>query len=257
MPTAHPDEGTIHAWLDGALDDAESSRIAAHVAGCADCAAATAEARGLIAGAARVVRALDQNDARAGLVPSTEGSLWRTLRVTPARAAIAATLLVVAGLTLTRDWAAHERFTPATAVRRAPASVAEAAARDPLLDSAIRRNVAQAAPPRAVQRAPGVDLPQPEAPASAMSTDRSAPARVAEGRAAARVVAESAPVAADAASAAAVSSSSASASAVASRAAPMAMKAVGGTSMRPSRECLLVGFVLLHPAARELPEQRQ
>ena len=40
----HLDEGTIHAWLDGALDEEERSRVEAHVAACAECAGAVAEA---------------------------------------------------------------------------------------------------------------------------------------------------------------------------------------------------------------------
>ena len=66
-PGEHPDEGTIHAWLDGALDAASAERVAAHVRGCAACSALAAEARGLIAGASRVVSALD--DVPAGTRP--------------------------------------------------------------------------------------------------------------------------------------------------------------------------------------------
>lgn len=55
----HPDEGTIHAWLDDALPVQESAVIAAHVAACADCAASVAEARGFIAASSRIVSALD------------------------------------------------------------------------------------------------------------------------------------------------------------------------------------------------------
>ncbi|MDQ3697806.1 MAG: zf-HC2 domain-containing protein [Gemmatimonadota bacterium] len=55
----HLDEGTIHAWLDGALDVAEASHAEAHVAGCGECAAAVAEARGLTVGASRILSALD------------------------------------------------------------------------------------------------------------------------------------------------------------------------------------------------------
>lgn len=55
----HPDEGTIHAWLDGALPATEAGALEAHVAGCAECAAATAEARGLLAASSRILAALD------------------------------------------------------------------------------------------------------------------------------------------------------------------------------------------------------
>jgi len=64
----HPDEGEIHAWLDGALDPAASAELEAHVAACADCAAAVAEARGLIAGASRILLALD--GVPSGVIPA-------------------------------------------------------------------------------------------------------------------------------------------------------------------------------------------
>ena len=55
----HPDEGTIHAWLDGQLSADEAAALEEHTAGCADCAALVAEARGLIAASSRIVSALD------------------------------------------------------------------------------------------------------------------------------------------------------------------------------------------------------
>lgn len=71
----HPDEGLIHAWLDGELDAAEAARVEALVASDADWAAAAAEARGLIAASARIVGALDR--VPAGVIP----------KATPARPA--------------------------------------------------------------------------------------------------------------------------------------------------------------------------
>lgn len=56
----HPDEGLIHAWLDGELDAAEAARVEALVASDAEWAAAAAEARGLIAASARIVGTLDR-----------------------------------------------------------------------------------------------------------------------------------------------------------------------------------------------------
>jgi hypothetical protein len=55
----HLDEGTIHTWLDGAFDALHAAVIETHVSACAVCSANVAEARGLIAGASRVVRSLD------------------------------------------------------------------------------------------------------------------------------------------------------------------------------------------------------
>jgi len=104
----HLDEGTIHAWLDGALDAEEASRVEQHAAECAACAASIAEARGLVAGASRILTALD--GVSAGIVPKAAASggprsrrtrsLWTTLRLTPARAAAAAIVVVAAGTAL-------------------------------------------------------------------------------------------------------------------------------------------------------------
>jgi len=101
----HLDEGTIHAWLDGALAPPEAEQAAKHAAECATCAAAVAEARGIIAGSARIVSALD--DVPGGVIPgratspATSTSMWRRLRLTPGRAALAATILVAVSATLT------------------------------------------------------------------------------------------------------------------------------------------------------------
>jgi hypothetical protein len=90
----HLDEGTIHSWLDGALTPAEAARVEAHVAECAQCAAAVAEARGFIAASSRILTALD--NAPRGVIPVTASRK----RVDPMVWRIAATLLVVAGGTL-------------------------------------------------------------------------------------------------------------------------------------------------------------
>src|SRR5688500_18821370 len=63
----HLEEGTIHAWLDGALDSAQAAETEAHVAQCASCSAAVAEARGLIAATSRILTALD--DVPSGVIP--------------------------------------------------------------------------------------------------------------------------------------------------------------------------------------------
>jgi hypothetical protein len=87
----HPDEGTIHSWLDGALSADEAARVEAHVKDCPECAVAVAEARGFIAAASRILTALD--NAPRGVIPaaapkkSIDPIVWR----------VAATLLVVAG----------------------------------------------------------------------------------------------------------------------------------------------------------------
>ena len=55
----HLDEGMIHAWLDGELSPPEREALEAHIAECAQCAAAVAEARGFVAASTRILTALD------------------------------------------------------------------------------------------------------------------------------------------------------------------------------------------------------
>lgn len=55
----HPDEGALHAFIDGELPEAEAAGLELHVAACAQCAAALAEARGFVAAASRTISALD------------------------------------------------------------------------------------------------------------------------------------------------------------------------------------------------------
>jgi hypothetical protein len=66
----HLDEGTIHAWLDGALPPDESARAEAHANACAACAALVAEARGLIAASSRILSSLDA--VPAGVIPGSD-----------------------------------------------------------------------------------------------------------------------------------------------------------------------------------------
>jgi hypothetical protein len=63
----HLEEGAIHAWLDGELSADSGRELERHAAECADCAAAVAEARGLIAASSRVLTALD--GVPAGVIP--------------------------------------------------------------------------------------------------------------------------------------------------------------------------------------------
>lgn len=204
----HPDEGTIHAWLDGALGDAEARALAAHVASCGTCAERVAEARGLIAGASRIVGALDGVPS-AGSAPwgqvaagapatSRATSAWRWLRVTPARAAVAATILVAIGVGLTYERAAVDSDASRVAMSPSrematPAAPPAERPHDDLLDSAVARNLARVQPPRAVGPAPGPAIPKAEIASgnAAAVADRAAPLRVAAGRAALQAQRES------------------------------------------------------------------
>jgi hypothetical protein len=95
---SRPDEGLIHAWLDGELDAAEAARVEALVKSDPAWAAAAAEARGFIAASARIVSALDHVPANVVPKPAPaaqrhsgyRGANWWTLRA-------AAALVIVAG----------------------------------------------------------------------------------------------------------------------------------------------------------------
>ena len=89
----HPEEGTIHAWLDGELSAEDSSALEAHAAACAECSAKVAEARGLIAASSRIVSALDI--VPGGVIPAAKPVRRPWYASTQLRAAAA--VLIVAG----------------------------------------------------------------------------------------------------------------------------------------------------------------
>jgi anti-sigma factor RsiW len=150
----HLDEGTIHAWLDGALPAEESAGVERHVAQCKECASLVAEARGMIAGASRIVSALDI--VPGGVIPKSSrakpgsSSLWRALRLTPSRAALAATLVIAASTVLTLRHDTPTKIVP-TMAANAPAPVVSASPQPaaPVVDEARARQEATAPPPSA------------------------------------------------------------------------------------------------------------
>lgn len=96
----HPDEGTIHAWIDGALDAQSAGELESHVAACADCARVVAEARGLVAASSRILTALD--NVPANVVPASGTIAKKPQRgmrpwATPFWMRTAAAVLIVAG----------------------------------------------------------------------------------------------------------------------------------------------------------------
>lgn len=129
---AHPDEGTIHAWLDRQLDDRASATLEAHLQRCDACAERVAEARGLIAGTSRILSSLDL-DASPGpkatlaepwrpvVLPATARRRAPFFRLTPARSAIAAVLVVAVATAIVRE---HEQPTPTSASMKAESAVA-------------------------------------------------------------------------------------------------------------------------------------
>jgi hypothetical protein len=147
----HPDEGTIHSWLDGALSADEAARVETHVEECPQCASAVAEARGFIAGASRILTALD--NAPRGVIPVAVPKK----RVDPLVWRMAATVLVVAAGTLAvvRSRGSNEQPADRVTLSQVRASVAA-----PVLTAAGPAAVAadQAMPKAVVGNAPTIAL---------------------------------------------------------------------------------------------------
>jgi hypothetical protein len=95
----HPEEGLIHAWIDGALPAAEAAELESHVTSCAECATTVAEARGLVAASSRIIGHLDA--VPGNVIPAKRPKKLWSRSTWPG--AIAATLLVAVGLYATRD----------------------------------------------------------------------------------------------------------------------------------------------------------
>jgi hypothetical protein len=193
----HLDEGTIHAWIDGALDSERASAVEAHVAACATCAAAVAEARGLVAGASRILAALDH--VPGGVVPanpapgatsaaalaarahrdaSARARRWRRYTWLGSAAAAAIAFVVVGSIALRQKSERGGARTLADAVS-APSRAGAFHAPGP----AEVRPVVPAAPPSAAQRA-GTRSGNTEArsaPPSAKRATSSAPRAFAQG----------------------------------------------------------------------------
>jgi len=151
----HLEEGTIHAWLDGALPAEESAGVERHVAVCTECASLVAEARGMIAGASRIVSSLDIVPGRvipkSSRATKSSGSLWRSLRFTPSRAALAATLVIAVStvFTLRHDTKIVPTMS-STATAPVAAAIPVAAAPAPAKDEALARQQPKAPTPSAV-----------------------------------------------------------------------------------------------------------
>lgn len=143
----HLDEGTIHAWLDGALPPDEATRAEALAQSCAECAALVAEARGLIAASSRILSSLDA--VPVGVIPGSgqQGDQLAALRARrnatsrhwwqDRRVMVAASLVFVAGVSSLVLRTSPEEFVSPSAqriaesVRDTPDSAPTAAATPP------------------------------------------------------------------------------------------------------------------------------
>lgn len=98
--TLHPDEGTLHAYIDGELPSSEVAALELHTRDCARCATALAEARGLVAAASHAISALDAAPASGSAAHAVSAPLRERIRTRPAFRvpfARAAALLLLAG----------------------------------------------------------------------------------------------------------------------------------------------------------------
>jgi hypothetical protein len=178
----HLDEGTIHAWLDGALPPDESARVEAAANSCAECSALVAEARGLIAASSRILSSLDT--VPSGVIPGGSGNVdqlaalrARNVRTkrhwwNDRRIVAAASIVFVAGVS-TMVW----RSTPEGAKSPLAEQVTADAVR-PFADSA---NTISASAPAPSVPSPGNDAASQarEAPARKVEEPASPPAPVA------------------------------------------------------------------------------
>lgn len=153
--TPHPEEGTLHAYIDGELARVEAATLELHVAECAQCSAALAEARGLVAAASRAISALDAAPSAAAAagspaITSAPAAPRRAARPPIFRVpyARAAALLLLAGGTavvINRLATSEAEIRP-----RAESSLTDAASMDEraaLVAPTVRATVAQSANP--------------------------------------------------------------------------------------------------------------
>jgi hypothetical protein len=159
------DEGLIHAWLDGQLKPDEAARVERLVANDAAWSAAAAEARGLVAGASRILSALDD-------VPSVPQARERRTNRRPMwtapwfRAAAGIVLIAgVAGVVLPRmsdNFGAEKPF-EAAVMRANDQAAAPAALSEVARDTAVQLQKRAAQAPVPAPSAPPRDGPRREA----------------------------------------------------------------------------------------------
>ena len=97
----HPDEGTIHAWIDGELSQDDATALEAHLGDCTECSAKVAEARGLVAASSRIVSALDI--VPGGVIPAVPARRRPWYASTQLRAAAAIAIVASASMLVMRD----------------------------------------------------------------------------------------------------------------------------------------------------------
>lgn len=174
------DEGTIHAWLDGALPPDESARVESLATACTGCAALVAEARGLVAASSRILSSLDA--VPGSVIPGVESGTdqFAALRArrretsrrwwNDRRIVAAASLVFVAGVS-SLVW----RSAPNDEKR--PASAQDAIVFRPVTDSTMPMATAPASVPAELTTRDarvGAAAPAPAQPPRPLATTRTA-----------------------------------------------------------------------------------
>jgi antitoxin (DNA-binding transcriptional repressor) of toxin-antitoxin stability system len=136
----HPDEGTIHAWIDGELLPDDASALEAHLKECQECSALAAEARGLVAASSRIISALDL--VPGGVIPkaATRRPWYASTQL---RAAAAVVIVAGASLLVMRNGSEMkmERVMQASAPTETAATAPVTVAAQPELDQATPQRV--------------------------------------------------------------------------------------------------------------------
>jgi hypothetical protein len=147
----HPDEGTIHAWIDGELSQDESSTLEAHLAECPECSASAAEARGLAAASSRIVSALDI--VPGGVIPAAPARRRPWYASTQLRAAAAIAIVASASMLVLRDRTETVMDGALSVTAPAPASVPAAEEAPPAVEADNQE------PQRQKSAAPSANVP--------------------------------------------------------------------------------------------------
>jgi putative zinc finger protein len=148
----HPDEGTIHAWIDGELPADDAAALEAHLGECAECSALAAEARGLVAASSRIVSALDIIPG--DVIPKTAPRRRPWYASTQLRAAAAVVIVAGASLLVVKNGEVKkmERAVDTRSTASAPATgAAEPEQDEAAVMNAPSSDVAQA-PPKATAK---------------------------------------------------------------------------------------------------------
>ena len=148
----HPDEGTIHAWIDGELSQEEATALEAHLAECAECSVSAAEARGLVAASSRIVSALDI--VPGGVIPAARAKRRPWYASAQLRAAAAIAIVAGASMLVMRDQkkAAMDSVLTVSAPAPAPAHTpATAEADNPVAQSGVPTTPTANAPAEAAR----------------------------------------------------------------------------------------------------------